>query len=492
MKRFLAWLLVALPVLSQAQFTFTTNADNTITITGYTGSGGEVIIPDTIYGLPVTTIGASAFQPLKSLTSVIIGTNVISIGNYAFEGCSSLTNVSISSSVTSIGNSAFGFTSMKSVSIPKSVTSVAYPFYNCASLTTITVDTNNPAYISVDGVLFNRIQNALIEYPGGKTGGYIIPNGVTSIVDYAFAYCPSLSSVTIPGSVISIGNYVFYSCTSLMTIIVDASNTFYFSDVDNVLFDKIQTTLIQYPAGKNGTSYTIPIGVTNIAAAAFEGSSNLINVTIPSSVTTIGTYAFVQCSKLKSITIPDNVTKIPGEAFEQCRSLTNIIIGNSVTSIGGFAFYYCTSLKSITIPKGVSSIQSWAFNNCSVLSTIYFMGDAPGNGSDTSIFQGTSYNAMVYYMLGTTGWASSFGGLPTKLWNPAVQINSATFGVRANRFGFTITGTSGLVILVEASTNLSNPDWQPVQTNTLITGTAYFSDPQWTNYPNRFYRLRSP
>jgi len=64
--------------------------------------------------------------------------------------------------------------------------------------------------------------------------------------------------------------------------------------------------------------------------------------------------------------------------------------------------------------------------------------------------------------------------------------------VRTNRFGFNITGTSGLVIVVEASTNIANPVWQPVQTNTLNGGSAYFSDPQWTNYPGRFYRLRSP
>jgi hypothetical protein len=101
-------------------------------------------------------------------------------------------------------------------------------------------------------------------------------------------------------------------------------------------------------------------------------------------------------------------------------------------------------------------------------------------------------NATVYYMPGTTGWGSMFAGRPTVLWNPQAQTKSATFGVRTNRFGFNITGSSNLVIVVEACTNLANPIWSPVRTNTLTGGLSYFSDPQWTNYPGRFYRLRSP
>jgi hypothetical protein len=99
----------------------------------------------------------------------------------------------------------------------------------------------------------------------------------------------------------------------------------------------------------------------------------------------------------------------------------------------------------------------------------------------------------VYYLLGTTGWGPEFQvGRPIALWNPQVQANDASFGVRSNRFGFSITGTSGLVIVVEACTGFANPIWSPLQTITLTGGSIYFSDPQWTNYPARFYRLRSP
>jgi hypothetical protein len=78
------------------------------------------------------------------------------------------------------------------------------------------------------------------------------------------------------------------------------------------------------------------------------------------------------------------------------------------------------------------------------------------------------------------------------LWNPHVQTGDATFGVRTNQFGFTITGSSNLVVAVEACERVSSAIWLPVATNTLTGGSSYFSDPQWTNYPARFYRLRSP
>ena len=103
---------------------------------------------------------------------------------------------------------------------------------------------------------------------------------------------------------------------------------------------------------------------------------------------------------------------------------------------------------------------------------------------------------FIYYLPGM-GWQSPYAGLPAFLWNPLAQTSDTMFGVRTNRFGFNITGNSNLVIVVEACTNLAKSVWSPVSTNTLNTfvgtnGTSYFSDPQWTNYPGRFYRLRSP
>ena len=118
-----------------------------------------------------------------------------------------------------------------------------------------------------------------------------------------------------------------------------------------------------------------------------------------------------------------------------------------------------------------------------------FPGNAPSLG--LYVFDGDN-NPTAYYLPGTTGWSTNFAGLPTVLWQPLVQTRHASFGVLTNQFGFNINWAGGMTVVVEACTNLANPTWSPLGTNTLTSGTAYFSDPQWTNYSARFYRLRSP
>ena len=432
----ISWLLPLLLLLSvlavkadqYGDFGYTTNGGS-VTITNYSGPGGAVAIPSTINDLPVTSIGDDAFAD-SSLTSVTIPDGVTSIGNEAFFQCTGLTSVTIPSSVTSIGSFAFHYCrSLTSVTIPNSVTNIGdRAFLLCSSMTAITVDGLNSIYGSMDGVLFNDGQTTLIQYPGGKGGSYTIPNNVTSIGDWAFSYCNSLTGVTIPSS------------------------------------------------------------VTNIGGAAFERCMSLTNVTIPDNVTSIGDGAFYWCWNLTSVTIGNSVTDIGGGAFQQCWNLTNVTIPNSVTSLGDYAFFNCNSLTSVTIGNNVTNIGDWAFSYCNSLTGIYFQGNAPSIGS--SVFDST--DATVYYLPGTTGWDHWVSPPPAVLWNPQFQVNDASFGVRTNKFGFTITGTTNIPIVLEACTNLASPAWVPLQSCTLTNGSLYFSDPDWTNYPSRFYRIRSP
>jgi hypothetical protein len=170
-----------------------------------------------------------------------------------------------------------------------------------------------------------------------------------------------------------------------------------------------------------------------------------------------------------------------------------VTIPNSVITIQPLAFFNCSSLTSVTIPNSVTSIGNFAFHGCAGLTSIYFQGNAPG--VDSTVFGGE--DPTVYYLPGTTGWAdfSATTGLSTMPWmlpNPLILNNGPGFGAQTNCFGFTISWATNISVVVEASTDLANPIWSPVGTNTLISGSSCFSDPQWTNYPGRFYRLRSP
>ena len=177
-----------------------------------------------------------------------------------------------------------------------------------------------------------------------------LPEGLTSIGNYAFQYCSSLTSITIPNSVTSIGESTFRNCSALTSITIPNSVT------------SIGYAAFEYCSSL--TSITLPNSVITIGNGAFNSCSSLTSITIPNSVTSIGEYAFVWCSSLTSITLRNSVTSIGESAFEDCSSLTSITLPNSVTSIGGGAFEYCSSLTSITIPNSVTSIGGGAFSSC--------------------------------------------------------------------------------------------------------------------------------
>ena len=203
----------------------------------------------------VKVIGDLAFGDCKFLTNINIPNSVTTIGDGAFAYCKSLTNINIPNSVTTIGEGVFcGCDSLTSITIPSSVvTIIGNPFCYWHS----NLYNESKAFIYEDHVLFNKNKTTLIAYIAKETN-YTIPNSVTTIENWAFGGCNSLTSINIPNSVTTIGEGAFWGCDSL-------------------------------------TSINIPNSVTKIEGGAFRHCKSLTNINIPNSVTTIGNSAFCHC-----------------------------------------------------------------------------------------------------------------------------------------------------------------------------------------------------
>ena len=261
----------------------------------YTSSNGKIVTPNnkssfdaTIlsntykdgvgvieFSAPITTIGLQAFYNCKNLTSVTIPNSVTEIGSSAFNNCSSLSSVTIGDSVTMID---------------------WYAFQDCSSLTSVTI----PDSVKELG------QSAF----SGCTGELIIDNQTLVGKDYTstnypkhdggWLYGNKFTKLTIGKNVTTIGNYAFYGCRSL-------------------------------------TSVAIGDSVAKIGECAFYDCYNLTSVTIPDSVTKIDEYAFYGCSSLSSVTIPDSVWSIEDKAFFDsglksvcCKAITPPSLGSYV------------------------------------------------------------------------------------------------------------------------------------------------------------------
>ena len=429
----------------------------------------------------------------SQVTNYIIGNNVTSIGNYAFRGCSGLTSVTIGSGVKSIGKSAFEdcsglkraeFASIESLCnisfgneysnplryahhlyidgqevtdlvIPEGVTSIGnVAFRNCSGLTSVTIGSSvtsigadafwgcsglkRAEFASIESLCNISFENYYsnpfycanhLYIDGQEVTNVVIPNGVTSIGDYAFEYCSALTSVTIGNSVTSIGSSAFSSCSGLTSVTIGSSVTsignsaFYSCSgltsvtclAENVpgtgssAFHKVpqSTATLYVPAGSVdaykaaeqwkdfGTIRGVLSGKCGMNVNFFlddyiltisgrgdmygydsntqpwkDYKTRIKNVVIEDGVTRIGIYAFSGCSGLTSVTIGSGVKSIGSDAFENCPGLTSVTIPNSVTSIGNYTFYKCSGLTSVTIGKNVKSIGDFAFYYCSGLTSI--------------------------------------------------------------------------------------------------------------------------
>ena len=296
---------------------------------------GEIVIPSTLEGYPVTKIAFPGFISCSYITSITLPETITYIEESTFESCDALAKVNISSikswcniqfentwgnplylakklyvngkllteivipdGITSIGDYAFAGCEMTSITLPKSIQSIgSYAFLEC-----------------------NNLQNLTI------------PENVTSIGSYALYQCSTLKEINVPSKVKTIGERAFDYCSNLKNINVDKNNVT-FCSVDGVLFNKNQTSLIRYPQGKTQTKYIIPSGVSTIEYAAFLECDYLTEISIPDSVTKIASRAFCDCSLLKNIALPSKIKTIASQTFSGCEAIESIVIPHGVKTI---------------------------------------------------------------------------------------------------------------------------------------------------------------
>lgn len=279
---------------------------------------------------------------------------VAGIGSRALTGCDSLYGIVIPSCITHIGDTALTL---------------------CRNLEYIEVDSANPNYTSVDGILYNKDTTLLICVPAGKRGEITIPSSVTEIEYEAFYECANLTKVTIPESITKIPYKAFANCKNLDVVIDNYQDNVTFDEwsfmgCKSVTFAKIDESIVDEADSPLNFSIlsdsTAEISKCD-AKKVFGAIEILPKVRIKGKVyvvTSIGNSAFEKCTVLTSIKIPSTVTSIGNAAFNFCTTLTKVEIPESVVSIGDEAFTDCTNLKSIEIPSSVTSIGRLAFGYC--------------------------------------------------------------------------------------------------------------------------------
>lgn len=358
------------------------------TITDYTGPDSQVIIPPTIGGVAVKTIGSRAFADCKHVTKIELPETVTRIDTRAFYNCTSLSNIILHEGITYIGDYAFlNCTSLVKIKIPSTVTSTGvFLFSACTKLNTVEFASGT-----------KTIGQAL---RGSYVKNVVIPSTVTTISAYAFYGCSNLASITVPDSVVSIGYYAFYNCSGLKTAKigkkVSSIGAYAFGNCSKLTTVSLGTALTSLSSGafsgcSSLTTITIPdkvseigsftfmnctalktvtlgAGVKTINVYAFNGCSNLESINLPTGLTSIAAHAFNN-NGLKSIEIPDTVISIGDGAFSSCENLSEVKLGSGITEINNSAFSY-TGVTSITIPDSVKTIHNNAFYRCSQLSSI--------------------------------------------------------------------------------------------------------------------------
>ena len=344
---------------TSGEYVYSVNTSaKTATIVEYTGDEINCVIPKTLGGYKVTTIGLHAFKKKNYMQTVTIPSTVKKIEYIAFSGCKSLKSITIPDSVTEMGMSIFeNCTKLESVKIGKGIKTISCgTFYNCSSL----------ASVSLPSTL--QVIDGSVSYAG------------------AFQNCDSLEKITIPNSVKTIGQKTFSKCDGLKEIVIPDSVT----TVGKDTFDSC-TKLEKITVGAN---------VTEIPRCFASGCSKLTTVIFKGNkIKKFGYSSFSRCSSLDNVTIPSSVDLLDDYTFAYCTSLKNIKLNDGLKTLKLMVFSECFSLKEITIPSSVVEFERNVFNSCKYLEKIVLKSTIHSvNGLDTrkdNMFYNMNNSAVI-------------------------------------------------------------------------------------------------
>ena len=371
----------------------------------------------------IENIGDYAFEKCDNLKSVILSENTVSVGYDAFENCDSLETfdflnveeidmaafcycdnlktIRFTEKLISIGFIAFeACDAIESVYIPSSVEKIDRAcFAKCDKLTSIKVDKKNKSYKDIEGVLFTKDGERLVQYPSGNSRTeYIFPESVKYVGDDAFEECKNLKSVILSEKTVSVGYDAFENCDNLETfdfLNVEEIGAAAFSSCDSLKTIRFTDRL------------------KSIGNFAFGACDAIESVYIPSSVEKIDRACFAKCDKLTSIKVdkknksykdiegvlftkdgerlvqypsgnsrteyifPESVKYVGDDAFEECKNLKSVILSEKTVSIGDDAFGWCNNLKTINFTEKLKSIEDSAFEFCENLESITSFSENP-------------------------------------------------------------------------------------------------------------------
>lgn len=367
MSKFLDTDVSAATEYTYEDFTYTTQ-EGKASITGYTGTAADVVIPADIDNYPVTIIGQGAFANNRKITSVVLPDSIELIDYMAFCGCTRLASVNMPTSLTKISGLAFSQTGIQSFDLPEGLTVIGeFAFSSCENLSSVSIPKSmENMYASVFSGCTNltavSLPDNLTEIPNfafnncEKLETINIPESVLVIGKSAFSGCKSITSIKLPPNLTKISENAFWNCTGLQAINIP----------DNV--DSIGMAAFQ--GCKSLQTINIPAGVSVIQQNVFFGCENLETISLPDTLTEILTNAFNGCTGLDEIILPDSVTSVGISAFQGCTSLSEIKLSSAMTAVSDSTFYNCTALKEIVFPESIKSIGSKAFYNCQSLTSV--------------------------------------------------------------------------------------------------------------------------